>query len=220
VDGKTEPHEFDAQDKAQAFVDEKLAPLNGNWFKQPDNSDLPFYDFYIDLVQRIYLLHTSWITRPSIYDITDLEISARDPDTVSVESLRRGDMIGRWVNASISPTVVVPEHITIPMPDIIPNSVQTDVINAIREQIKSQLAQDSGAWVIMSAVPSMTLINAEDVLMCYVASIQPDKRYKVYCDWGDTSDIERCARQGRKCRSEALARQLFPMLNEFEFMVN
>jgi hypothetical protein len=154
------------------------------------------------------------------YDITDAEISTRAPDTVDMETLSFGDKIGRWVNASISPTVVVPEHITIPMPDIIPNPVQTDVINSIRQQIKSQLAQDSGAWVIMSAVPSMTLINAEIVLICYVASIQPDKKFKIYADWGDTTDIERCARQGRKVRSEALARQLFPMLNDYEFMVN
>jgi len=210
LNGKTERHEFDTQDLAQAFVDEKLAPLNGNWRKQPDNSDLPFYDFYIEPVQRIYLLHTSWITRPSIYDITDPEISAREPDSVSVESLRRGDMIGRWMNVRMT--------VEIENPLLLPTEIDPIALERLKEQLAAIDEMPLGEIVVLPAAGTVTPF--EPVLICYVASIQPDEKYKVYMDWGDTSDIERCARDGRKVRSEALARQLFPMLNDYEFIVS
>lgn len=171
LDGKSETHEFDGQEKAQAFVDEKLEPLAGNWYKQPDKSDLPFFDYYIEPRQRIFLLRTYWLFKPSVYDITDKEISTKEPDIVSLETLEYCDKIGCWKDMLLVETMR-PESPT------------------------------------------------EEILVCYVASIQPHKKYKVYMDWGDTTDIERCASQGRKVRSEALAQQVFPMLSDYEFMVS
>lgn len=68
-------------------------------------------------------------------------------------------------------------------------------------------------------LPTTTTVTPhEPILMCYVASIQPHKRFKIYMDWGEYTDIEHTARQGRKVRSEALARQIFPMLTDYEFV--
>ncbi len=57
-----------------------------------------------------------------------------------------------------------------------------------------------------------------DVMMCYVASIQPDKKFKVYYAFSERSDFTYTAEQGLKLRDEKIAHQLFPMLTDYELM--
>ena len=77
---------------------------------------------------------------------------------------------------------------------------------------------DKVARWLYATIAISSMESAETVLTCFVASIQPYKKFKVYCDFGDTTDIHRCANFGRKVRSEPLAREVFPLLNEYEFI--
>lgn len=84
-----------------------------------------------------------------------------------------------------------------------------------------QYGDKIGCWKDMLIVETKrTESPYEEVLMCYVASIQPGKKFKVYAEWGDRTSIEMCSQRGRKVRDEAFAKQLFPMLSDYEFMVN
>jgi hypothetical protein len=193
---------FDSRADAVLHAQTLLQTYADNWelFREAEN-----LISYIDLHKKEFVLYVQKVQRPAIYDITDPEISTREPDVVDMETLSFGDKIGRWMNVRMTVEILNPNPL--------------DSINL--EEVKKFAAQiaefESGPVVFLPATATVTPF--EPVLICYVASIQPDKKFKVYSDWGDTTDIERCARQGRKCRSETLARQLFPMLNDYEFMV-
>jgi hypothetical protein len=60
--------------------------------------------------------------------------------------------------------------------------------------------------------------SEHNIMLIYVASIQPHRTFKVYWESGERSDIEHCAGHGLKVRSKELARALFPMLNAYDFI--
>jgi len=174
---------------------------------------------YYDEKTREFIAYVETVQRSDIYDITALEIRTREPDVVNMETLSRGDKIGRWEDAHVSVAV------SLPTLQSIPSNISAVVAKQVQDFLDEfGTKQSDGTWLInfeadfVSKVAATTITPIDTVLMCYVASIQPDKKFKVYSDWGDTTDIERCASRGRKVRSEALARQIFPMLSDYEFI--
>lgn len=62
-------------------------------------------------------------------------------------------------------------------------------------------------------------VPTEMVLMLYVASVQPNKKFKVYRGWGDCTTIYEVRWGGAKVRNEDFAKAVFPLLADWEFVV-